>query len=86
MNAAEQPLRFKLQATGLDGLKVVTDHELTVPATESRWVSVRLHLPYDAAQPGSHPIHFRIQSFQEGQGSQAVVGAIEEKSVFLVPR
>ena len=86
MNAAEQPLRFTLQATGLDGLKVVTDHELTVPATESRWVSVRLHLPYDAAQPGSHPIHFRIQSFQEGQGGQAVVGAIEEKSVFLVPR
>ena len=83
MNAAEKPLNFKLEAEGLQGLRIVTETDVQVLATESRWVSVRLQLPYDAAQPGSHPIHFRIQSYEEGR---QVVGQIEEKSVFLVPR
>ncbi|TXI64013.1 MAG: cytochrome c oxidase accessory protein CcoG, partial [Limnohabitans sp.] len=83
MNAAEKPLHFRLQAQGLQGLSIVTETDVLVPATESRWVSVRLQLPYDAAPPGSHPIHFQIQSYEEGK---EVVGEIEEKSVFLVPR
>jgi len=83
MNAAEKALNFKLEAEGLEGLRIVTETDVQVPATESRWVSVRLQLPYDAAKPGSHPIHFHIQSYQEGK---EVVGQIEEKSVFLVPR
>jgi cytochrome c oxidase accessory protein FixG len=83
MNAAEKALHFKLEAEGLEGLRIVTETDVLVPATESRWVSVRLQLPYDAAKPGSHPIHFHIQSYEEGK---EVVGQIEEKSVFLVPR
>jgi cytochrome c oxidase accessory protein FixG len=83
MNAAEKPLQFKLAVDGLPGLQLVTEAEVVVPATESRWVSVRLQLPYDAAAAGSHPIHFQIQALQEGDH---VVGAIAEKSVFLVPR
>ena len=83
MNAAETPLNFKLQAEGLRGLQMMTESELIVPATESKWVSVRLQLPYDAAQPGSHPIHFRIQSSVAGDDA---VSEIDEKSVFLVPR
>jgi hypothetical protein len=54
-----------------------------VDATESRWVSVRLQVPYDAAPAGSHPIHFRIESRSpDGQS----VGQLSEKTVFLVPR
>ncbi|MFM7026591.1 MAG: cytochrome c oxidase accessory protein CcoG [Limnohabitans sp.] len=83
MNAAEKPLRFKLGADGLPNLRIVTEDDVEVPATESRWISVRMQLPYDAAQSGSHPIHFRIRSYAEGQ---EVVGEIDEKSVFLVPR
>lgn len=83
MNAAEKPLNFKLDVEGLQGLRIVTEADVLVQATESRWVSVRLHLPYDAAQPGSHPIHFQIQSYEEGK---QVLGQIQEKSVFLVPR
>ena len=83
MNAAEKALHFKLEAEGLEGLRIVTETDVLVPATESRWVSVRLQLPYDAAKPGSHPIHFHIQSYEEGK---EVVGQIEEKSVFLIPR
>ena len=83
MNAAEVPLHFKLAVQGLPNLRLVTEPEVQVPATESRWVSVRLQLPYEAAPPGAHPIHFQILSFEEGR---RLVGEIQEKSVFLVPR
>jgi len=83
MNAAEKPLNFKLAAEGLQGLRIVTETDVKVDATQSQWVSVRLQLPYDAAPAGSHPIHFRIESYEDGV---KMVGEIQEKSVFLVPR
>jgi polyferredoxin len=83
MNAAEQNLTFHLQVDGLPGLNLVSETEVQVAATESRWVSVRLQLPYDAAPAGSHAIHFRIESRSPNDQS---VGQLSEKSVFLVPR
>ena len=46
---------------------------------ESRWVAVRLQIPYGSAPPGSHPIHFDIGTI-DGDAH------VREKSVFLVPR
>ncbi len=83
MNAAEKPLNFKLSVSGLQGLQIANEQAWEVNATESRWVSVRLQLPYEAAKPGSHPIQFHIQSFEDGAH---LLGELEEKSVFLVPR
>ena len=83
MNAAETPMNFRLSATGLPGLTLVTNGDVQVASTESLWVSVRLQLPYDAAPSGSHPILFTIQSLQAGGEVQA---ELQEKSVFLVPR
>jgi polyferredoxin len=83
MNAAEQILTFHLQVDGLPGLSLASETDVQVAATESRWVSVRLQVPYDAAPAGSHPIHFRIESRSpDGQS----VGRLSEKTVFLVPR
>jgi hypothetical protein len=50
-----------------------------VGATQSRWVAVRLQVPYDAAEPGSHRIRFVIRTEQLPQ-------SITEKSVFIIPR
>jgi polyferredoxin len=83
MNAAEQTLSFQLQVDGLPGLSLATEPLVEVGATESRWVSVRLQVPYDAAPAGSHPIHFRIESRAPNGQS---VGQLSEKTVFLVPR
>ena len=83
MNAAETPMNFRLSASGLPGLTLVTNGDVQVASTESLWVSVRLQLPYDAAPSGSHPILFTIQSLQAGGEVQA---ELQEKSVFLVPR
>jgi hypothetical protein len=83
MNAAEQTLSFQLQADGLPGLNLATEPLVDVGATESRWVSVRLQVPYDAAPAGSHQIHFRIEARSpDGQ----LVGRLSEKTVFLVLR
>ncbi|MES3004171.1 MAG: cytochrome c oxidase accessory protein CcoG [Pseudomonadota bacterium] len=79
MNATEQPRRYVVSARGLPGLAIASDAEVEVGAAESRWIAVRLQIPYGSAAPGSHPIHFDI----------AAVGSadhISEKSAFLVPR
>ena len=79
MNATEQPQRYRISAEGLEGLALASDAVVAVGPAESRWVAVRLQVPYGAAAPGSHPIHFNIS---------AVSGdaQVSEKSAFLVPR
>jgi cytochrome c oxidase accessory protein FixG len=79
MNAAEHEQRFTLAAEGVAGLTLVTDNQVIVASTESKWISVRLQVPYDAIVAGSYPIYFSITS-----GSP--IEKIVEKSVFLVPR
>jgi cytochrome c oxidase accessory protein FixG len=79
MNATEQPQRYRIAADGLEGLLLASEEIVEVGPAESRWVPVRLQIPYGSAPPGSHAIHFDIRS---------VVGEarVREKSVFLVPR
>ena len=80
MNAKEQPQTYTLSASGLPGLELLTDaadRQVTVEAAQSLWVPVRLQAPYDAAAPGSHEIHFLVQS---------PAGEVKEKSVFMIPR
>jgi polyferredoxin len=79
MNATEQSQRYRISAEGLPGLVLATEAEVDVGPAESRWVPVRLHLPYEAAKPGSHPIHFDV-------GVKGGEAHVREKSVFLVPR
>jgi cytochrome c oxidase accessory protein FixG len=79
MNAAEHEQKFTITAEGLPGLQLDSEPQVIVASTESKWVSVRLQVPYDAAPAGSHPIHFSITA-------QASAETLVEKSVFLVPR
>ncbi len=79
MNATEQPQRYRIAATGLPGLVLASEGEVEVGPAESRWVAVRLQIPYGSAAPGSHPIHFTI-------GTPAGDAHVSEKSAFLVPR
>ncbi len=79
MNATEQPQRYRITGEGLPGLVVASQAEFGVEAAQSRWVAVRLQVPYEAATPGSHPIRFHIADVAHGV-------AVTEKSVFLLPR
>jgi len=79
MNATEGMQRYVIGARGLDGLEVVSEREVDIGPAESRWVVVRLQIPYSSAAPGSHTVYFDIREL----GGKAQVA---EKSVFLVPR
>jgi cytochrome c oxidase accessory protein FixG len=79
MNATEQPQRYRISATGLPGLQLASDAEVSVGPAESRWVAVRLQVGYGVAAPGSHPIEFAIADAANG-------AHVAEKSVFIVPR
>ena len=84
MNAAEKRQHFRIIASGMHDLKVLTDSEdLVVESTQSRWVSVRLQVPHDAAVSGKYPIEFTIEAFND---TDQVSEKLEEKSIFLIPR
>ena len=84
MNAAEKRQHFRIIASGMNDLKVLTDAEdLVVESTQSRWVTVRLQVPYDAAVSGKYPILFTIEAFDD---TEKVGEKLEEKSIFLIPR
>lgn len=79
MNATEQVQRYRISADGLEGLALASEPEVEVGPAESRWVPVRLQVPYGSAPAGSHAIHFDIHALS-GDAD------VREKSVFLVPR
>lgn len=79
MNATEQVQRYRIEATGLQGLSVSPPDPVEVGSAQSRWVAVRLQLPYGSATAGSHVVHFDVRS---ADGSAQV----SEKATFLVPR
>jgi cytochrome c oxidase accessory protein FixG len=79
MNATERPQRYAIAASGLDGLTVAAGDSVEVQPAESRWVAVRLQLPYGAAPSGSHPVYFDVRAADGG-------AHVSEKAIFLVPR
>jgi hypothetical protein len=50
-----------------------------VGPAQSRWVAVRLQLPYGTATPGAHPVYFDVRS-DDGNAR------VSEKATFMVPR
>jgi len=79
MNATEQPQHYYVQVQGLDSIQIKTDTPVQVGPAQSRWVVVRVDIPYGSATAGSHPIWFEISA-------EAERIRVTEKSVFLVPR
>ena len=79
MNATEATQTFRIAVDGLPNLSVASEQALSIESTQSRWVAVRLQLPYEGAEPGSHTIHFHIEAPALGK-------TIDEKAVFIVPR
>ena len=79
MNATEGAQRYRISASGLEGLTVASEPEVEIGPAESRWVPVLLRIPYGSASEGSHAVHFEVQTVQGA-------AHVTEKSVFLVPR
>lgn len=79
MNATEKTQVLRVAAHGLPGLAVASGEVFEVEPAQARWIAVRLQMPAEQAQPGSHPVHFEVGN---ADGSLHV----SEKSIFLVPR
>ena len=79
MNATESPQLYRITADGLPGIALASEPDVEIGPADARWVAVRLQIPYGSAEPGSHAVHFRIESVNQGT-------EVREKSVFLVPR
>jgi cytochrome c oxidase accessory protein FixG len=79
MNATEATQRFHISVDGLDGISVASQDDVEVESTQSRWIAVRVQIPFDGAAAGSHPIHFEIKAHD-------LHAEVKEKSVFIVPR
>uniref|UniRef100_UPI00356330BA 4Fe-4S dicluster domain-containing protein n=1 Tax=Hydrogenophaga sp. TaxID=1904254 RepID=UPI00356330BA len=80
MNATESPQRYVIEVSGLPGIVIASDAQIEVLPTEVRSAVLRVQVPPDAAAPGSHAIHFVIQSTGDD------VAQVTEKAAFLVPR
>jgi hypothetical protein len=81
MNVSEQPRHFHVSVSGLDGIAVASTPELDVDSAQERWLAVRVQVPFGTAQaagPGVHAIHFRVD-VPSGEG-------LSEKSTFVIPR
>ena len=79
MNATEQEQELHIKARGLDGVNIETEDDFKVGPAMSRWVAVRVAVPYGSIKEGSHKIWFDIENEDETMH-------ITEASVFLVPR
>ncbi len=79
MNASDTEQRFAIAVQGLPDIKIAGESKVDVQAAQSRWVVLRVDIPYGSQTPGSHPIAFDIRSDMADQ-------ALTEKAVFYVPR
>jgi cytochrome c oxidase accessory protein FixG len=87
MNSSEVAQRVTVQAVGIDGLIVFPPPEpLSIPASSSRLVPIRLRAPEHAGGAGAHRIEFVIQTAAASAQPAHRPTTVREKSVFLFPR
>ncbi len=78
MNATETTQHYKIAVEGLPGIQITSDATLRLEATKARWIPVRVQVPPEADKPGSHAIHFTIESLDSP-------GRLREESKFVIP-
>jgi cytochrome c oxidase accessory protein FixG len=84
MNTTERTQTYSASVQGLPGLTLASDPGLTVPATGIGSLTIRLTLPFEAAQAyrgKASPIRFTVEAAEQGK-----LVAVEEKSTFVIPR
>jgi cytochrome c oxidase accessory protein FixG len=79
MNLAEEPRRFALAVTGLDGVQIASERIVEIPAAAMQAVSVRVRVAPDAGKRGSNRIHFEVRALNHDDVF------VREKASFLLP-
>jgi cytochrome c oxidase accessory protein FixG len=86
INTSEVPLHLSISAEGLPGLGLKgvgpeASGEVVVAAASNQLVPVRLQLPIDTAEPGTHAIRFRVIATTPDSDID-----VREASSFIVPK
>ena len=87
MNATEQAQRYQIAARGLPGMAVGGGATVEVLPADSRWSTVAVRVPPQAAADagaGAHPIEFEVRQLPQQTGDDGP--RTLEKSTFVVPR
>jgi cytochrome c oxidase accessory protein FixG len=80
MNTSERQHSYRIEASGIDGLSVVSEKVATVGATETRAAPVRLRIPHGEGDKGSNKIWFTLTATDNPSLK------VNESAVFIVPR
>ena len=80
MNTSEQIQHFKISASGLPGLTLLTREEVTLQPTETLGWPIRLRVPHGVGEKGSNKIAIELQSLDDPALH------VRESAVFIVPR
>ena len=78
MNTTERPHQFVISASGIEGLRLIAQQPVTVPAAGALTLPVALRVAPGATSPGAHPVRFHLED-----STDARIKA-DEKSVFYV--
>lgn len=79
MNTSEEPRRYVLSVSGMDGIDIVGDHIVEAGAADNREVTVGVRVPPESGKKGANIIYFDIQA----QNHENI--AVHEKASFLMP-
>ncbi|WP_420475494.1 cytochrome c oxidase accessory protein CcoG [Noviherbaspirillum sp. ST9] len=80
MNTDEQPHRYRLSVSGIEGISLATPGEIAMRGTESRAIPVTIRIPHGKGQAGANTIRLTLEA--TGDTGQRV----QEKAMFFVPR
>jgi cytochrome c oxidase accessory protein FixG len=65
MNTDERPHRYRISATGLDGIAVIAEQPVRVAAATTEGVAVALRVDPASVKPGSHTILFHVEDVDD---------------------
>ncbi len=80
MNTEEQPRRYRVSVSGLEGIELAGEPEVEVPAASLRSVLTTVLVPAEAGRKGANPIHFEIEAVDDSSIR------LEEKASFMQPQ
>ncbi|UTY57232.1 cytochrome c oxidase accessory protein CcoG [Massilia sp. erpn] len=80
MNTTEQAHTFRIKVSGMDTLTLTTAEEVTLQATETRAVPIRMRAAHGAGVKGSNKIQVEVTAVDDPSLH------VRENAVFIVPR
>jgi hypothetical protein len=90
MNASEHPMKVRLKAVGLEGLRILNSQgqevtEIQVAPASNQLMPIKVSTDIGLNESGNYPIHFDV-SAQEMVGDEMIIRTRDEKSSFIIPR